>query len=152
MEHHELEDVADKSVCKHCSTSSVTNKLASHVPYPNRDQVQLPAYLKNKEDGESDKQTKSGLLFIVIGSLYLGTFLVALDTTIIGTAIPAITSQFHSLDQIGWYGSGYLLALTALQPTFGKLYKIVDTKLLYLISIGIFECAYPQPSYLPAYN
>ncbi|KAF2678928.1 MFS general substrate transporter, partial [Lentithecium fluviatile CBS 122367] len=78
-------------------------------------------------------------LLITISSLYLGTFLVALDTTILGTAIPAITTAFHALDEIAWYSSSYLLTLTALQPTFGKLYKLVDTKLLYLASIGVFE-------------
>lgn len=78
-------------------------------------------------------------LFIIIGSLYLGTFLVALDTTIIGTAVPAITAEFHALDDLAWYGSAYLLALTALQPTFGKLYKVVHTKRLYLGCIAVFE-------------
>ncbi|KAF2120122.1 major facilitator superfamily-domain-containing protein [Lophiotrema nucula] len=84
-------------------------------------------------------ETSSKVLFIVIGSLYLGTFLVALDTTIIGTAIPAITTEFQALDEIAWYGSGYLLTLTALQPALGKLYKVLNTKLLYLVSIAIFE-------------
>ncbi|KAH7081063.1 major facilitator superfamily domain-containing protein [Paraphoma chrysanthemicola] len=78
-------------------------------------------------------------LFKLIGSLYLGTFLVALDTTILGTVIPSISSVFHALDDIAWYGSAYLLTLTALQPTFGKLYKIFDTKTLYLASIVVFE-------------
>jgi MFS family permease len=70
--------------------------------------------------------------FVIIGSLYLGTFLVALDTTIINTALPGITNIFHALDDLEWYGSAYLLALTALQPTFGKLYKVTNTKYLYL--------------------
>jgi MFS family permease len=78
-------------------------------------------------------------LYISVGSLYLGTFLVALDTTIINTALPAITTEFRALADLAWYGSAYLLALTALQPTFGKLYKVIDTKHLYLISIVVFE-------------
>ncbi|KAF2475927.1 MFS general substrate transporter [Lindgomyces ingoldianus] len=77
--------------------------------------------------------------FIVIGSLFFGTFLIALDTTIIGTAIPAITSTFHTLDDIGWYGSGYLLTLTALQPSFGKLYKLLSIKGIYLTCVAVFE-------------
>jgi len=63
--------------------------------------------------------TISKCLFIVIGSLYLGNFLVAIDTIIIGIAILAITTDFHALDSTVWYGSGYLLTLTALQPTCG---------------------------------
>jgi MFS family permease len=81
-------------------------------------------------------------LFIMIGSLYLGTFLVALDTTIINTALPAITNAFHALDDLAWYGSTYLLTLTALQPNFGKLYKPTNTKYLSLASIILFESTF----------
>ncbi|KAF2746810.1 MFS general substrate transporter [Sporormia fimetaria CBS 119925] len=77
--------------------------------------------------------------FIVIACLFFGTFLVALDTTIIGTATPAITTEFHSLNDIAWYGSGYLLTLTALQPAFGKLFMIWDTKGIYLVCVVVFE-------------
>lgn len=85
------------------------------------------------------KSATAGTLFVVLGSLYLGTFLVALDSTIISTALPAITVEFHALEDLAWYGSSYLLTFTALQPTCGKLYKVIDTKLMYLISIAIFE-------------
>jgi hypothetical protein len=37
------------------------------------------------------------------------------------TAIPQITSDFQSLDDIGWYGSSYLIAQMALLPTCGCL-------------------------------
>ena len=30
------------------------------------------------------------------------------DNSIIATAIPKITEEFHSLDDVGWYGSGML--------------------------------------------
>jgi MFS family permease len=88
-------------------------------------------------------ETTSKKLSIIIGSLYLGTSLVVLDTTIIGTALPAITSEFHAFDYLAWYGSVYLLTLTALQPTFEKLYKIMDTRYLYLGSIVVFEGMWP---------
>lgn len=31
------------------------------------------------------------------------------DNSIIATAIPKITDQFHSLDDVGWYGSACML-------------------------------------------
>ena len=31
--------------------------------------------------------------------------------------MPRITSEFHSIEDVGWYGSVYLLTTTALQPT-----------------------------------
>lgn len=39
-------------------------------------------------------------------ALCISVFLVALDNTVISTAIPKITDQFHALQDVGWYGSG----------------------------------------------
>ncbi|KAI0395153.1 MFS general substrate transporter [Xylariaceae sp. FL0594] len=52
-------------------------------------------------------------LGIVITSLCLGIFLLGLDQNIIGVAIPRITTDFKSLGDIAWYGSAYLLTITA---------------------------------------
>lgn len=65
-----------------------------------------------------------GKAIIVILALYLTVFLVALDQTIIGVAIPKITDQFKSIADIAWYGSAYFLTSTALQPSYGRIYKI----------------------------
>jgi hypothetical protein len=104
-----------------------------------QDQPTTSAPSLSQDHAEDRGSSMSKKLFVVIASLYMGTFLVALDTIIIGTALPAITADFHALDDLAWYGSAYLLTFTALQPTFGKLYKVLDTKFLYLSSIGIFE-------------
>lgn len=50
-----------------------------------------------------------------------------------------MTSDFHKLDDVSWYGSAYLLTEMAFQPTFGRLYSIFDAKILYLISILVCE-------------
>ena len=78
------------------------------------------------------------LTFIVV-ALVLSVFLVALDMTIVATAIPRITDEFHSLDQVGWYGSAFFLTVGAFQSTWGKAYKYFQLKPTFLISIGIFE-------------
>ena len=59
--------------------------------------------------------------------------------TIVSTAIPRITDEFHSLDQVGWYGSAFFLTVAAFQPTWGKAFKYFDLKLAYLLAIFIFE-------------
>lgn len=43
-------------------------------------------------------------LALVLASIYFSVFLVAIDRTIIATAIPRITDDFHSFDDIGWVG------------------------------------------------
>src|SRR6201996_626376 len=62
-------------------------------------------------------------LAMILVALACSVFLVALDTTIVATAIPRITDQFHSLDQVGWYGSGFFLTIGSFQATWGKLVR-----------------------------
>ena len=87
----------------------------------------------------SDGYMKGLRLGVTILALALGTLLVAIDNTIIAVAIPKISSVFNSLSQVGWYGSAYLLTVTALQPTYGRLYKYFDMKYTFLCSVLIFE-------------
>jgi MFS family permease len=54
-------------------------------------------------------------------------------------AVPKITSDFHSIPDIGWYASAYLLANCALQPLSGKLYTHLSSKYTFLSFLGVFE-------------
>lgn len=93
---------------------------------------------------QDDGYLRSWRLAIVITTLFLGIFLYGLDVNIIGVAIPEITTQFGSLDKVAWYGSAYLLTVTAFQPGFGNIYKHFNAKIVYLTSLLIFE-GKPQP-------
>ncbi|KAF2189643.1 MFS general substrate transporter [Zopfia rhizophila CBS 207.26] len=94
------------------------------------------------EEGEEDDESKylSGFkLGILSLGLCLTTFVIALDNTIIATAIPRITTVFNSLEDVGWYGSSYLLTTCSLQPSFGKVYTYFDVKYTYLFALLLFE-------------
>jgi hypothetical protein len=77
------------------------------------------------EEDTSDYPTGFKLVTLII-ALCLAVFLVALDQTIIATAIPKITDHFNSIADIGWYGSAYFLTSTSLQPSFGRIYKVFN--------------------------
>ncbi|KAK4149073.1 major facilitator superfamily domain-containing protein [Chaetomidium leptoderma] len=78
-------------------------------------------------------------LILIIASLCLAIFLVALDQTIIAPALGAITQEYNSLRDIGWYGAAYLLTTTALQPAYGSLYRMFSVKWIYLAAVFVFE-------------
>jgi MFS family permease len=78
-------------------------------------------------------------LALLLTSLFVSIFIVALDRMIIATAIPAITDEFKSLPDVGWYGSAYLLTTCSFQLLFGKLYTFWAVKTIWLSSIVIFE-------------
>ncbi|KAI8960439.1 MFS general substrate transporter [Daldinia sp. FL1419] len=89
---------------------------------------------------EDEDEYPTGLkLHLVILSLCLAVFLVALDQTIIAPALGAITGEYGSVKDIGWYGSSYLLTSTALQPLYGKVYRIFDIKFSFLGAVALFE-------------
>ncbi|GME30030.1 MFS general substrate transporter [Neofusicoccum parvum] len=92
------------------------------------------------DEAEDESQYPGTLVTALLTfGLCLAAFTTALDNTIIATAIPKITSVFDSLDDVGWYGSAYLLTTTALQPTFGKIYTFFNVKWTYLSALIIFE-------------
>ncbi|KAI9889922.1 MAG: hypothetical protein M1814_004645 [Vezdaea aestivalis] len=78
-------------------------------------------------------------VLVLMTAVYLAVFLVALDRLIIGTAIPKITDDFHSLNDVGWYGSAYLITLCAFQLIFGRIYTFYSPKLCFLAAMLIFE-------------
>ncbi|KAL8652541.1 MAG: hypothetical protein Q9226_004224 [Calogaya cf. arnoldii] len=95
---------------------------------------------KKDEREEDEGQYPSGrIVAIVMLALYLAMYLVALDRTIISTAIPTITDEFNSLGDVGWYGSAYLLAASSLQLQFGRIFTLYHTKYVFLAAIGTFE-------------
>ena len=89
-------------------------------------------------ESNHDYPTGSRLVIILL-SLFLGTFLVAIDTTIVSVAIPKISTEFHALNDVGWYGSAYLITITALQPAGGTIYKFFNVKAVYMIAMVVFE-------------
>ncbi|KAL2266199.1 hypothetical protein VTJ83DRAFT_5551 [Remersonia thermophila] len=75
----------------------------------------------------------------IIISLCLSVFLVALDQTIIAPALGAITAEYKSVKDIGWYGAAYMLTTTALQPLYGSLYRMFSVKWTFLTAVFLFE-------------
>ncbi|KAI8720323.1 MFS domain-containing protein [Fusarium sp. LHS14.1] len=78
-------------------------------------------------------------LVLLMTSVFIGMFLVALDKLIISTAIPAITDEFHSANDIGWYGTAYLLTNCAFLLVFGKMYTFLDVKATFMAAAVLFE-------------
>ncbi|KAM7223076.1 Major facilitator superfamily domain containing protein [Rhypophila decipiens] len=78
-------------------------------------------------------------LALIICSLSISVFLCALDETIIVTAIPKITDDFHSLQDVGWYGSAYFMTFATFQLVYGKLFSLYPIKTIFAIAIAIFE-------------
>ena len=74
---------------------------------------------------------KHAKLFIIV-ALMLGMSLAALDTTIVGTALPSIVGKLGGINLYSWVFSAYLLASTTTVPIYGKLADLFGRKPIFL--------------------
>jgi len=112
-----------------------SSKSAQEAANPAQPVVQEDEYT----DAEKNFNSKSLKFWSIILSVYASIFLVALDRMIIATAIPSITDKFHSIEDIGWYGSAYMLTAAVFFPLSGRVYQLYSTKWVFLLSLVIFE-------------
>jgi len=129
-----------------CEKSSRGSKDLDHRP--NSPSSERPTPNAQGHDGGIIQPAKSATdsvypppkeVFLVMTSILLTLFLVALDRTIIATAIPKITDDFNSLSDIGWYGSAFMLTSSCFQLLLGRLYTFYTPKYVFLTLIGVFE-------------
>lgn len=73
-------------------------------------------------------QPRSFNFWMILLCNFLALFLVALDRTIVATAVPQISDDFHSLGDIGWFASAYMLTTSASQLLFGRIYRFYPMK------------------------
>ncbi|CAK7233488.1 hypothetical protein SBRCBS47491_008626 [Sporothrix bragantina] len=78
-------------------------------------------------------------LAALVSASLVAVFLIALDQTIVGTAIPKITDEFHGLKDVSWYAAAYFMTFGAAQASAGKIYKYYSLKWSFLASMLIFE-------------
>ncbi|EGS19608.1 uncharacterized protein CTHT_0040870 [Thermochaetoides thermophila DSM 1495] len=133
----------DTPVTTDSETQTVPNALGPTPADSGASSVEKGSATADAQDGFGSAEAveyPTGLkLILIIVSLCLCVFLVALDQTIIAPALGAITNEYSSVKDIGWYGAAYLLTTTALQPMYGSLYRMFNVKWIYLAAIFIFE-------------
>ncbi len=74
---------------------------------------------------------------VLIGVM-LSTALVAIDATIIATAVPSIVGSLGGFAEFPWLFSVYLLAQAVTVPVYGKLADVFGRKPVMLVGIGLF--------------
>src|SRR5437016_3638906 len=75
---------------------------------------------------------------IVTIALMLGMSLAALDTTIVGTAMPTIVGKLGGITLYSWVFSVYLLTSTTSVPIYGKLADLFGRKPVFLFGTTLF--------------
>jgi EmrB/QacA subfamily drug resistance transporter len=77
-------------------------------------------------------------ILVVMGGLMAGMFLAALDQSIVGVALPKITSELGGLDKLSWVVTAYLLTSTAATPLWGKISDLLGRRPIFQAAIIVF--------------
>ncbi|KAB5570735.1 major facilitator superfamily domain-containing protein [Coniochaeta sp. 2T2.1] len=95
---------------------------------------------QSDEEAESEKKYPGWKVSLpVMSSLWVVLFLVALDGTLISTAVPKITSDLHSVEDVGWYSSMYTMMRCAFVLFWSKLYSFYNPNWVLISSTTLFE-------------
>ena len=82
--------------------------------------------------------TVSGSRRWVVAAVMASLFMIAIEATIVSTAMPLIVAQLGGMDLYSWAFAVFLLAQTATTVVFGKLADIYGRKPVMLAGIAIF--------------
>jgi EmrB/QacA subfamily drug resistance transporter len=75
---------------------------------------------------------------IIMISVMASLFLVALDQTIIATALGKIVEEFNAFSSLSWIVTAYLITTTITVPIAGKLSDLYGRRRILLIGVAIF--------------
>ncbi|KMY65145.1 hypothetical protein AAU61_23770, partial [Desulfocarbo indianensis] len=74
-----------------------------------------------------------GICFVVV--------LVALDQTVVGTALPTVVAELKGFELYAWVATSYLLTSVVTVPIFGRLGDFYGRKPFVIASIVVFTLA-----------
>ena len=75
---------------------------------------------------------------LVLASVIAAMFMIAIEATIVSTAMPQIAGQLGDLHLYAWVFSSFLLTQTATTVVFGKLADLFGRKPVLLVGIAVF--------------
>ncbi|KAJ7185328.1 major facilitator superfamily domain-containing protein [Mycena filopes] len=78
-------------------------------------------------------------LAVVFSCMLMAVLLVALDQTILATALPRIASDFNSFSLQGWVSTSFVLAQSVFLLFYGQMLRIFPAKWIMVSAIMIFE-------------
>ncbi len=119
-------------------TAEPTESEQTTVHEPSSTDAGPPGYLSRKQ------------IRVVLGGLMAGMFLAALDQSIVGVALPKITSELGGLDKLSWVVTAYLLTSTAATPLWGKISDLYGRRPMFQSAIVVFligslVCGFASP-------
>src|SRR5260370_9861580 len=78
---------------------------------------------------------------LVLAAVMAANFMIAIEATIVSTAMPQIVAQLGGLELYSWVFAAFLLTQTATTVVFGKLSDLQGRNVVILSGIALFAVA-----------
>lgn len=87
--------------------------------------------------------------YAILAGLWSATFLSALNTTLVATLIPSISSEFNKSNEASWLGTSYLLAVCTFTPLYGRLCNAMGRRganqlAVFVACLGTVACGFSR--------
>ncbi|KAA8650146.1 uncharacterized protein ATNIH1004_002827 [Aspergillus tanneri] len=92
-------------------------------------------------DAEEERHIHGIKWFLLVASTLTGSFVYALDNTIVANIVPAIVNHFNAVENLPWLSVGFMIGGLSMVLIYGKLYTLFNSKWLYIASTVIFMAA-----------
>lgn len=88
--------------------------------------------------------------WLMLGGVWIGVFLAALDSTMVATLQTTIASEFKKNNLSSWLGTSYLLSVAAFQGLYGRISDIVGRKQASIFAVSMFTFGTILCSFAPS--
>lgn len=92
----------------------------------------------NLSASDESAMKKDWRFWLIFLSVCVATLLVAIDLSIVSTALPTISEDLDAKELFVWVANAYVLASTAVQPLFGQAANIFGRRSLTIVSVLLF--------------
>ncbi len=75
---------------------------------------------------------------LITSALLLSNIMAGMDGTIVNTALPAITSDLHALQYMGWIVATFLFGMAVATPLWSKFGEHRGNRRAYVCATGLF--------------
>ncbi|KAJ7932767.1 vacuolar amino acid permease [Mycena leptocephala] len=129
-------------------STNMANFQTEHDPLINRPQNAKPttrAQIGNSPQGPGPLEISKSNRYGILAGIWMATFLGALNSTLVPTMMPAISSEFQKFHQASWLGTAYLLASCTFTPLYGRLCNVMGRRganhtAICLTALGTIGC------------
>ncbi|KAH3674997.1 hypothetical protein WICPIJ_009383 [Wickerhamomyces pijperi] len=136
-----MSSITDKAEGELSANNTINTSSGHHNADVEAQTSQKKFFEGNAGDGTTVyDQYLTGYKFVLcFMSCLITMFLIGLDQTIVITLLTTVGEKFNAYDKVGWITSGYLLTMSVLAPTWGRISITFGRKYSILCAVVLFE-------------